>query len=149
MPYETFTEWLAAVALAAGYDTTPGRGGRADLAKKMGVDASVVGKALAGGVTPNIGTLRLLAQALDVPIAEMLVRSGTLKPEDLPQSGEAPPPPVTELDLRAVARHFGVPADRTQLFVASVEAVAKTFADEAEGDTVGRSSQTGGLSAKR
>jgi hypothetical protein len=78
----------------------------------------------------------------------MLIRSGTLQAEDLPEPGDAPPPPVAQMDLYEVARSYGIPAERAPLFVASVEAVANTFADEAEGSTI-KQSQTGGLSARR
>ncbi|MGE7437522.1 helix-turn-helix domain-containing protein [Kitasatospora sp. NPDC001175] len=148
-----FATWLADLALAAGYDTTPHRGGRRALAMDMGVDPSVVGKML-GGFTPAIETQRRLVEVLNsknvkVTVREMLIRSGTLREEDLPLPDEQAPPPIAEIDLYAVARRYGIPDERAELFVASARALAKTFADEPDEATIKQPSQTGRLSAKR
>lgn len=125
----TFTDWLAQVALREGYDLTPGEGGRSKLAKAMGVDPSVVGKIFTSPKSPAIDTQRRLAEALNVKMSEMLIRSGTLRSDELPQPGEAPPAPTSKMDLYAAAAEYGIPPERADLFVKSVEAVAKTFAN--------------------
>lgn len=146
---EAFATWLARVALKAGYDTTPGAGGRVTLAKAMGVDPSVIGKALSG-VRPHVDTQIRLAKALGVPVREMLIHSGTVEPEDLPIPGDAPPPDTKDLDLYQVARQYGVPEDKLHLFVRSVESVASAFASEVEAAKIGESPHTGGrLTAER
>ncbi|MFJ9771132.1 transcriptional regulator [Kitasatospora sp. NPDC101157] len=134
MTTASFPAWLAELALAAGYDTTPHRGGRSALATDMGVDPSVIGKALSG-TAPAIETQRRLVEVLKsrgvrVTLRDMLIRSGTLLEEDLPQPDEQPPPPATDIDLYAVAAKYGIPPERAHLFVKSVEAVANTFADD-------------------
>lgn len=154
-----FADWLRERAAKAGYDPDS-RGGIAALAKAAGTDRGQTGRALRGEVRPSIESQRAWTDALrkkgvDVSLREMLIRSGTLRADDLPQEGEAAPPPAAQLDLFAVANAFGVPEGRAPLFVAAVEAVAKTFADEPKTATEESeeasvsASQTGGLSAKR
>lgn len=148
----TYGNWLAAMARRAGYDTSPGNKGRTDLARAVGVDPSVVGKALDGKGKPTIATQRRLAKALDIQMRDMLIRSGTLDPEDLPGEGDVLAPDAADIDLYAVARKYGIPADQVHLFVASAEAtitgLANTFAGE-QRRTIISTSQTGGLSAER
>jgi transcriptional regulator with XRE-family HTH domain len=146
-----FTQWLRATVTAAGFDLD--KGGVRAFATAAGTDPGQTSRALSGKTRkPSIEYLSAWTAALrvkgsPVTMRDMLVRSGWVAPEELP-AAEVVAPSAHDVDLAAVARQYGVPADRTQLFVASVEAVAKTFADEAEGDNVGNS-QTGGLSAKR
>jgi hypothetical protein len=144
---DQFAEWLRGCAASAGYDPNS-RGGIAALAKAAGTDRGQTGRALRGEVKPAISSQRAWSRVLKIPLREMLVRSGTLEADDLPQPGDQPPPPTTEIDLYQIARKFGIAEDRAHLFVASVEAVANTFADEQKGTTIAQS-QTGGLSAKR
>jgi len=145
-----FADWFRELAARAGYDPNS-RGGGAALARDAGTDRGQTSRALRGEVRPQIANLRAWtklfnAAGVRVTLREMLVRSGTVEADDLPAPGEEPPAPP--LDLQEVARSFGIPADRIPLFVSSVEAVAKTFADEAKSPMIGNS-QTGGLSAKR
>lgn len=142
-----FAEWLRGCAAAAGYDPNS-RGGIASFARAAGTDRGQTGRAFRGEVKPAISSLRAWARVLKVPLREMLVRSGTLEEDDLPQPGDQPPPPAADIDLYRIARKFGIADERAHLFVASVEAVANTFADEQKGTTIAQS-QTGGLSAKR
>jgi hypothetical protein len=86
---------------------------------------------------------------VDVELRDVLIKAGILLPEDIPRPDEPTPPSTKNLDLYAVARAYGIPDDKASLFVASVEAVANTFADEQEEATIGGSSQTGRLSARR
>lgn len=148
-----FTGWLRGVVIAAGFDLNK-RGGVRAFADAAGTDPGQTSRALAGKTRPSIDylsawTAALRAKNSQVTMREMLVRSGWVAADDLPDL----PPVATsrsthEIDLDAVAEALGVPSDRRDLFVASVKSVAKTFADTDQGDTVGNS-QTGGLSAKR
>jgi hypothetical protein len=148
-----FTEWLRATVIAAGFDLDE-RGGVRAFAEAAGTDPGQTSRALSGKTKkPSIDylsawTAALRAKKYPVTMREMLVRSGWVKDEELPAS-DVSTPSVEDVDLAALARRYGVPEGRTELFAASVEAVAKTFADTGEGDTVSESSQTGGLSAKR
>ena len=148
----TFAAWLRKLAKQAGFDPDS-RGGIANLAKASGTDRGQTSRAMRGEVRPSIDSLRAWTSVfrdrrVDVEFADMLVRSGTLRPEDLPDPDEAPPPPTSEMDLYAVARNLGVPPEQADLFVRSVEAVAKTFADGSNGTTISGSRQTGRLSAE-
>ncbi|MFE2407012.1 helix-turn-helix domain-containing protein [Kitasatospora sp. NPDC059408] len=124
-----FHDWLRALAIQAGYDLN-GRGGLTDFSRAAGTDRGQTSRAIRGEVRPSIDNQRAWARVLGVPLTEMLVRSGTLNSDDLPESGSTPPPRVREIDLFAVAAKFGIPPERAHLFVKSVEAVANTFADD-------------------
>lgn len=148
----TFAAWLRDLAKQAGYDPDS-RGGIASLAKASGTDRGQTSRAMRGEVRPSIDSLRAWTRAFQdrmvaVEFTDMLVKSGTLRPEDLPEPDETPPPPTRGMDLYAVARMYGVPPERAELFVRSVEAVASTFADGSNGTTISESRQTGGLLAE-
>ncbi|MGW2371778.1 helix-turn-helix domain-containing protein [Kitasatospora sp. NPDC001683] len=142
---QEFADWLREQAAAAGYDPAT-RGGISELARAAGTDRGQTGRAFRGEVRPSIDSQRAWARVLDVPLHEMLVRSGTLQADDIPT--DVTPPKAADLDLYEAARRYGIPEERRHLFVASVEAVAKSFAEEPKGGTIIQS-QTGGLSAKR
>ncbi|WP_157876096.1 helix-turn-helix domain-containing protein [Peterkaempfera griseoplana] len=151
-PYAEFASWLRELAAAAGYDTQA-RGGTSALAKAAGVDRGQLSRALSGAVQPSIDTQRGLVRALNaggvkVDMPEMLVRSQTVKPEDLPTPQDSIPPAVEDIDLYALARAFDIPPERAHLFVRSVESQAKVFADDQNSTSIG-DPQTGGLSAER
>jgi transcriptional regulator with XRE-family HTH domain len=144
---DDFTEWLRTTITAAGFE---GRGGIRQFAITAGTDPGQTSRALTGKTKPSIDYLRAWAKALrargsQVTLREMLIRAGWVTADELPGPDAAVP---TGIDLQEVAESLGVPEERRALFVASVESVAKTFAQTVEGDTVG-GSQTGGLSAKR
>ena len=142
-----FTEWLHATIAAAGFD------GVRQLARAAGTDPGQTSRSLSGETQrPSIDYLRAWTKALrdrgsQVTVREMLIRAGWVTADELP-APDAPLPNTQDLDLNAVADALGVPDDRRALFIASVQSVAKTFAETVESDTVGES-QTGGLSAKR
>jgi transcriptional regulator with XRE-family HTH domain len=142
---QEFADWLRTQAAAAGYDTAT-RGGISAFAKEAGTDRGQTSRAFRGEVRPSIDSQRAWARVLGIPLHEMLVRSGTLQADDIPT--DITPPKAADLDLYEVARRYGIPDDRRHLFVASVEAVANTFAEDPKSGTISQS-QTGGLSAKR
>lgn len=150
----TFALWLRSLAAKAGYDPDS-RGGIAALARAAGTDRGQTSRALRGETRPGIDNLRAWTKTLNeagvnVTLRDMLINSGTLLAEDLPQPGETPPPPISQMDLYEVARQFGVPEDKLHLFVRSVESVAEAFASEPEAAKIGESPHTGGrLTAER
>lgn len=59
------------------------------LARRTGMSTSSVGRMLAGKTMPDPAFLERLADALDMPLAELLVRSGLVSsPSALPAGGE-------------------------------------------------------------
>lgn len=149
---QQFAQWLRSLAAQAGYDPDT-RGGTAALAKASGTDRGQTGRALRGEVKPQIDSLRAWTRlfqtaGVNVTLRDMLIRSGTVQPQDLPAPGETPPPAAT-IDLYAVARTYGIPDERAALFVASVKAMAQTFADDPRADIISGSQTGGHLSAER
>lgn len=121
---QSFADWLHNQIAAAGYDLSSQRsGGKSKLAKDAGIALSQVQRALSGTTRPDITTLRAIGRVLGIPMTVMLVRSGTLVPEDLEQEVL----PASELDVRALGLHRGIPADRLDHWVALVDAITGTF----------------------
>ncbi|HEX3786126.1 MAG TPA: helix-turn-helix transcriptional regulator [Pseudonocardiaceae bacterium] len=54
------------------------------LAKVAGVDSGALTRLESGKTTPTPGTIKALAIALDVPLADLFVRAGYTTPHDLP-----------------------------------------------------------------
>ncbi|MFJ6215037.1 hypothetical protein ACIQGZ_17130 [Streptomyces sp. NPDC092296] len=124
-PNPAFTQWLRQRAKAAGYDVGASRGARLALAKAAAISPTQVGRTLTGDTMPSVESQRGLAKALGIPVAEMLVRSGTLAPEDI--LSRAGTPAASEVDPYRLAREWGIPEDRVELFVSCVEALADGF----------------------
>jgi transcriptional regulator with XRE-family HTH domain len=118
---QSFGTWLRERAEAAGYDTAQ-RGWIASLAREAGVDRGQLSRALNDNVIPRVEKQEALAAALGVPFLHMLIRSGTIH-----QAGETQAPGPGPVTLRAYARAAGVPQDRLDLWLHTVEAVTETF----------------------
>lgn len=130
--HQAFADWLHEVVVEAGYDLSSKRsGGRTKLATDAGIALSQVHRALSGDTRPDVDTQRRLARALRVPLREMLIRSRTVSEEDLPAPGEVsvPAASLTQADLEATARSFGIPEEKIHLFVTAVESVASAMSD--------------------
>lgn len=74
---ERFAAFIRHAVRDAGYDIdSPRGGGKTALAKDTGMSASSVGRMLAGKTMPDPNSLERLAGALNMPLPELLVRSG-------------------------------------------------------------------------
>ncbi|MEU9133333.1 helix-turn-helix transcriptional regulator [Kitasatospora sp. NPDC048540] len=62
----------------AGYDLRPGAGGRAALAKDVGMSASAVGRMLRGDTLPRPSQFEQIAYAVHVELRDLLVRGGVI-----------------------------------------------------------------------
>ncbi|WP_055588663.1 hypothetical protein [Peterkaempfera griseoplana] len=131
----TFATWLRQQTIQAGYNLSGARsGGRSQLAKDAGVALTQVMRALDGTTAPDIGTQRAIAYALAQRLdsdqhalfREMLLRSGTLRPEDLDLPEDWAAAATGGIDVIA-AEHNIAPENR-QLFAAAVESVAAAIA---------------------
>ncbi|WP_235457198.1 helix-turn-helix domain-containing protein [Streptomyces olivochromogenes] len=78
-------------ARAATTSTARG-GGKTKLAEDAGVHRAAITRLLQRQSMPDLDTMRGLARALGVPVRDVLIRSGKLTEEDLPQA-PAPPRP--------------------------------------------------------
>lgn len=80
-PAERFGAWLTAAATAAGYDTTSGSGGRAELARACGMSPSAVGRTLDGKTLPRPSQFEAIARAVHRDVREALVEGGIISAE--------------------------------------------------------------------
>ncbi|MFE2243874.1 helix-turn-helix domain-containing protein [Streptomyces virginiae] len=127
---ERFAEYIRQAVREAGYDIdSPRGGGKTMLARRTGMSSSSVGRMLAGKTMPDPAVLERLADALDMPLAELLVRSGLVSsPTVLPggselAGGEDPISPAE------AARRLGI---RTPARVAMFESMVAHLVREEE-----------------
>lgn len=117
-----FAAYVAYAARAAGYDIdSPRGGGKTALARDAGVSLSTISRLLSGERAPDPTTYEGLARALRVPIRELLVRSGIISSESLPESPRSAvrSRPITP---REAADELGItdPVNR-EMFLAMVD----------------------------
>jgi transcriptional regulator with XRE-family HTH domain len=129
---QQFGEYVAAAVRAAGYDIdSPRGGGKKALAQRAGMSPASVSRMLAGQTIPDPEYLEALAEAVGVPLMELLVRSGIVSKRASQAVGSAPAVPEEPLTPEAAARMLGIrKPDRVQTFAA----VAKTLADQEKAD---------------
>lgn len=83
---EQYAAWLASAMRAAGLDIDSQRGGgRLALAKALGVAPSTVGRWLDAKSTPSPELFEPIADTVGVDVGVMLVESGIISAESLPQ----------------------------------------------------------------
>ncbi|MGW4040914.1 helix-turn-helix domain-containing protein [Streptomyces sp. NPDC004778] len=76
---QQFARYIRDAVSSAGYDIdSPRGGGKKALAKATGMSQTSVGRMLAGQSMPDPLVLERLADALHVPLPELLVRSGVI-----------------------------------------------------------------------
>lgn len=122
---DAFAAWIEELMRRRGYDIdSPRGGGKSRIADDAGVHRAAVTRLLQRQSMPDLETTRRLARVLDVPVRDMLIRSGRLTAEELPlppagaaavgrQPGSADRPP----SLEELAEVLGVPADQRKMFV--------------------------------
>ncbi|MCI3274979.1 helix-turn-helix domain-containing protein [Streptomyces cylindrosporus] len=123
---EEFAAWVEDVMRARGYDIdSPRGGGRTKLAEDAGVHRAAVTRLLQRQSMPDLDTMRGLARALRVPVRDVLIRSGRLTEEDLPQSPAPPTPaspsPDAPLSAEQAATALGIPEHLRSAFVQITE----------------------------
>ncbi|MFF7330895.1 helix-turn-helix domain-containing protein [Streptomyces sp. NPDC090306] len=123
---EEFAAWIESVMRDRGYEIdSPRGGGKSKLAEDAGVHRAAVTRLLQRQSMPDLDTMRGLSRALDVPVREVLIRSGKLTEDDLPQ---APAPPVgrvapgpEHLSAEQAAAALGIPEHLRSAFVQITE----------------------------
>ncbi|MEW2164340.1 helix-turn-helix transcriptional regulator [Streptomyces sp. NPDC007084] len=81
---KNFGALLTDAAIRAGYDVRPRAGGRQRLADDIGLDVSTVSRALDGKSLPLPGAMQRYAGALGVRVSDLLVESGLLSRDEVP-----------------------------------------------------------------
>ncbi|MFD7284915.1 helix-turn-helix domain-containing protein [Streptomyces sp. NPDC059863] len=145
---EQFATWVEGLIRRRGFDIdSPRGGGKSRLADEAGVHRAAVTRLLQRQSMPDLETTRRLSHVLQVPVREMLIRSGRLTEEDLPlpdpphavpapdsATGSVPRP----LTLEEAAIALGVPVEQRDMFIrvagqflpANVPAAAPARPDE-------------------
>ncbi|MEI7034166.1 helix-turn-helix transcriptional regulator [Streptomyces pratensis] len=118
---DSFATWIEELIRRRGFDIdSPRGGGKSRLADEAGVHRAAITRLLQRQSMPDLETTRRLAQVLQVPVRDMLIRSGRLTEEDLPLPSAptgAPPADGRPLTLEEAAVALGVPADQREMFV--------------------------------
>lgn len=120
---KNFAAWLTDQLARRGYDLGLRGGGRSRFAADSGISASTVGRILRGDEVRDIGVLTLLADALDRPLGEILIRAGVLSEDDL----RTPAPGDRRITPEEAADELGIhdPQQRA-LFLSMTETLRKT-----------------------
>ncbi|MFD9795695.1 helix-turn-helix domain-containing protein [Streptomyces sp. NPDC059070] len=137
---DRFAAWIEELIRRRGFDIdSPRGGGRSRLADEAGVHRAAVTRLLQRQSMPDLETTRRLAHVLQVPVREMLIRSGRLTEDDLPlPSPRATAPPVPgapawRLTLEEAAVGLGVPPEQRAMFI---KVAGQFLPDERSQDSV-------------
>ncbi|MFG3495441.1 helix-turn-helix domain-containing protein [Streptomyces sp. NPDC047928] len=119
---EQFAAWIEELIRRRGFDIdSPRGGGKSRLADEAGVHRAAITRLLQRQSMPDLETTRRLAHVLQVPVREMLIRSGRLTEEDLPlptpADGGRAPAGTRRLTLEEAAAGLGVPAEQREMFI--------------------------------
>ena len=127
---KSFSSWFRRAAEAAGYDVTPGRGGRAALARKTGISGEQIGRALDNPRgRPSPESLRRIAEALGKAPLELFVAAGYILPEEVAR-GDRIRPLTPDEHLAAAARRLDLPPPTHSLFVRLSQNLAAGLREE-------------------
>ncbi|GAA1152057.1 transcriptional regulator with XRE-family HTH domain [Kitasatospora gansuensis] len=134
---EPFAAWIEGLMRDRGYDIdSPRGGGKSKLAEDAGVHRAAVTRLLLRQSMPDLDTMRGLARALQVPVREVLIRSGKLTADDLPMATEYSSQDEESrrrMTTDEAAEALGIPAERRAMFLR----IAAQFALEETDDNVG------------
>ncbi|MDX3640628.1 helix-turn-helix domain-containing protein [Streptomyces sp. MB09-02B] len=118
---DAFAAWMEGVMRARGYDIdSPRGGGKTRLAEDAGVHRAAITRLLQRQSMPDLETMRGLSRALGVPVRDVLIRSGKLTEQDLPQA-PAPAPGTGPLSPEQAASALGIPEHRRTAFIQLTE----------------------------
>ena len=111
---------------ARGYDIdSPRGGGKTKLAEDAGVHRAAITRLLQRQSMPDLETMRGLSRALGIPVRDVLIRSGKLTEQDLPQAPAPPEPTVVPgdhaLSAEQAAAALGIPEHLRAAFVQITE----------------------------
>ncbi|MEU5402638.1 helix-turn-helix transcriptional regulator [Streptomyces sp. NPDC005963] len=123
---DQFAAWVEELIRARGFDIdSPRGGGKSRLADEAGVHRAAITRLLQRQSMPDLETTRRLAHVLDVPVRDMLIRSGRLTEDDLPlpleadsTAGAAPAAlGGRRLTLEEAAAGLGIPDEQREMFI--------------------------------
>ncbi|MGW2692390.1 helix-turn-helix domain-containing protein [Streptomyces sp. NPDC001296] len=124
---EQFAELVIAHATKAGYDlSSPRSGGKTQLAADTGLSLSTISRTINGQTVPDAYSLQALADAIHVPVTQLLEAAGIASPGSL--TGNQPPAP-TALTVKQAAAGLGI---TKPLNVKLLEAITATLLADQE-----------------
>ncbi|MFE9258964.1 helix-turn-helix domain-containing protein [Streptomyces sp. NPDC006879] len=118
---DQFAAWVEDLIRRRGFDIdSPRGGGKSRLADEAGVHRAAITRLLQRQSMPDLETTRRLAHVLDVPVRDMLIRSGRLTETDLPLPQPSAPGPALanrRLTLEEAAAGLGIPVEQREMFM--------------------------------
>ncbi|MFI9026391.1 helix-turn-helix domain-containing protein [Streptomyces sp. NPDC053560] len=88
-PAQRFGALVKKLATDAGYDLSPGGGGRGALARDTGMSPSAVGRMVTGKTLPMPQQLEAIARAVQTDVRTLLVTAGVISDGAWPQDAES------------------------------------------------------------
>jgi transcriptional regulator with XRE-family HTH domain len=82
---QEFGRLVTRLAIDAGYDVTPGAGGRIALSREIGMSESAVGRMLNGITLPMPSQFEKIAKVLHTDVRNLLVAAGVISREAWPE----------------------------------------------------------------
>lgn len=129
-----FGRWLTQRLEAKGYNLSgPRSGGRTAFAEDSGISPSTVTRLLRGEMPTDTRILRTLADAIDVPYPEVLVRAGVMTPDELAAIQERRPAPGRRMTPEEAADELGItdPAER-KVFINMTQTLSRSAPNDGE-----------------
>lgn len=121
-----FGDWLRDQLTRRGYDLGIRGGGQSRFAEDSGIGRATISRILNGSGATDTRVLALLADALHLPLGEVLVRAGILDESEL-RAVQAPDPGHRRITPEQAADELGIRDDQTRrLFVSMTETLQRT-----------------------
>ncbi|MDJ1131755.1 helix-turn-helix domain-containing protein [Streptomyces iconiensis] len=121
-----FAAWLRAQLEQRGYDLRPRGGGQTKFAEESGVGRATVSRILAGHGATDTRVLATLANALHLPLGEVLVQAGILDEAEL-SAVRDPTPGTRRITPEQAADELGIEDDQSRrLFVSMTHTLRRT-----------------------
>lgn len=126
-----FAQWLRQQLETRGYDLGLRGGGQTKFAEDSGIGRATISRFLsAQPSTPDIRSLTLLADALHIPLGEVLVHAGILNPSEL-GAIQHPTPGERRITPEQAADELGIQDEQARrLFVNMTRTLQRTPPDE-------------------
>lgn len=123
---QRFGDWLRDQLTRRGYDLGIRGGGQSRFAEDSGIGRATISRILNGSGATDTRVLALLAEALHLPLGEVLVRAGILDVSEL-SAVQAPDPGERRITPEQAADELGIhdPQGRA-VFIATTQALQRT-----------------------
>ncbi|MGA5354012.1 helix-turn-helix domain-containing protein [Streptomyces thermodiastaticus] len=130
---QTFADWLHDQLTRRGYDLSGLRsGGKARFAQDSGLSAATVSRLLRGDRITDIRVLRQVADALSVPLGEVLVRAGVIDEAELAAVRD-PRPGERRITPEQAADELGIEDEQARRLFVSMTRTLQRSSPTAEG----------------